>query len=653
MGASAQEGLIPRETIFGNPERASVRISPDGKMISYLAPVDNVLNVWVAPADKPNEARAVTSDTDRGVRQYFWAYTNDRILYLQDRGGDENWQVFSVDVNTKSEICLTPQTGIAAQIVGVSDKFPDRVLLGVNDRGQRMFHDVHSVNIVTGKDEVVLENPGHAGYMYDDNYDPRFAFAYNMDASLAMLKRAGESWEPYQTIPGEDSLTTNPVGFNKDASAVYFVDSRGRDTAALISHDLRTGKDRVIFENSRADVSNVLMHPETKEILAVSTDYTRETWHSVGVADIDRDLAYLKSKLKGDVNVAAQSHDNTKWIVADSRDDGPVEYYFFDRSKEARTLTYLFANRPALKGLPLAKMHAIEIPARDGQTLVSYLSLPKHTDSDADGRPDKPLPLVLNVHGGPWARDSWGYHPEHQWLANRGYAVLSVNFRGSTGLGKSFINAANGEWSGDMHNDLLDAVEWAVKKKIALRDKVAIYGGSYGGYATLVGLTFTPDVFACGVDIVGPSSLVTLMENIPPYWYPIMPILSTRVGDPSTEEGRQELLARSPITHVQKIKKPLLIAQGANDPRVKQVEADQIVAAMKGNHIPVTYVLYPDEGHGFAKPQNRMSFYAITEAFLSEHLGGRFEPIGDDFSGSSVTVPDGAALVPGLADALK
>jgi dipeptidyl aminopeptidase/acylaminoacyl peptidase len=297
-------------------------------------------------------------------------------------------------------------------------------------------------------------------------------------------------------------------------------------------------------------------------------------------------------------------------------------------------------------------MHAPVVESRDGLNLVCYLSLPPGSDPDGDGRPSEPLPMVLYVHGGPWARDQWGLNPYHQWLANRGYAVLSVNYRGSTGFGKEFINAANGEWAGKMHDDLLDAVGWAIDEKIAIADKVAIAGGSYGGYATLVGLTFTPDVFACGVDIVGPSSLVTLLENVPEYWVPFMPVFKSRLGDVETKAGRAELLKRSPLTRVDQIRRPLLIAQGANDPRVKQLESDQIVAAMTEHEIPVTYVLYPDEGHGFRRPENRKSFNAVAEAFLAEQLGGRFEPVGDDFRGATIQVPTGADEVPGLADAL-
>ena len=362
-------------------------------------------------------------------------------------------------------------------------------------------------------------------------------------------------------------------------------------------------------------------------------------------------MEYLQAVEDGELVITSRTLDDTLWTAAYILDDGPVKFYLYDRA--ARKARYLFSSRTDLDDYRLAKMHPVVIRARDGLPLVSYLTLPPEADLDGDARPDRPLPMVLSVHGGPWARDSWGYHPTHQWLANRGYAVLSVNYRGSTGFGKDFINAANGQWARQMHDDLLDAVDWAVGEKIADKHKVAIMGGSYGGYATLVGLTFTPEVFVCGVDIVGPSSLVTLLENVPPYWIPFMPVMKDRVGDHTTPEGRKKLLASSPLERVDRIERPLLIGQGANAPRVKQLEADQIVAAMQEKQIPVTYVLYPDEGHGFARPANRLSFNAVTEAFLAQHLGGRFERVGDDFRGATISVPTGADGVPGLADALS
>ena len=363
------------------------------------------------------------------------------------------------------------------------------------------------------------------------------------------------------------------------------------------------------------------------------------------------DLEYLKGVAAGELQVASRTLDDKPWIVAYMMDDGPVRYYVYDRpNKQAK---FLFTNRKALEGLPLAKMHPVVIKSRDGKNLVSYLTLPLGSEADTPGRPKQPLPMVLVVHGGPWGRDNWGFDTEHQLLANRGYAVLSVNFRGSTGFGKDFTNAGNKEWAAKMHDDLLDAVDWAVAEKIADPKRVAIVGGSYGGYATLVGLTFTPEKFACGVDIVGPSNLFTLLSTIPPYWAPAMQMFKDRVGDPTTEEGKKLLNERSPLNLADKIERPLLIGQGANDPRVKQSESDQIVKAMEAKKIPMTYVLFPDEGHGFARPENNLAFYAVAETFLAKQLGGRSEPLGNDFKGSTITCPAGADQLPGLPAALK
>ena len=445
-------------------------------------------------------------------------------------------------------------------------------------------------------------------------------------------------------------MTTHPIGFDKSGQVLYLIDSRGRDTSAMTALDLTTGTTAILAEDPRADVAGAMVHPTEETIQAVSFTYARTEWKVLDPA-IRGDLDYLKTVAAGDILVTSRTLDDRLWTVAFLLDNGPARSYLYDRAK--KQATFLFTNRRALEGLSLARMYPRVITSRDGLSLVSYLTLPPEADRRGDGRPDRPLPLVLLVHGGPWARDSWGLDPEHQWLANRGYAVLSVNFRGSTGFGKAFINAATKEWAGKMHEDLLDAVDWAVRERIAQRDKVCIMGGSYGGYATLVGLTFTPEAFACGVDIVGPSNLITLLNTIPPYWEPGMAMFTTRVGDHRTEDGRKLLASRSPLTFVDRIQRPLLIGQGANDPRVKQSEADQVVAAMQKKGIPVTYVLYPDEGHGFARPENSLSFNAVVEAFLSQYLGGRYEPVGNDFKGSTITVPTGAGGVPGLEAALE
>ncbi len=651
--------LIPRQALFGNPQKASARLSPNGKWLSYLAPVDGILNVWVGPVDNPDAAKPVTQDKLRNIRGHSWAYTGKHILYTQDKEGDENWHVYATDVETGETKDLTPLENIHATIQDVSQRIPNEILIGLNDRVPQL-HDIYRVNIETGERRLIQQNKGAVAYVTDDDFAVRFAIHFTEDASQLVLQPKADAepdaekgvtqWEEFVRIGPEDAMTTSPTGFDKSGKTLYFLDSRNRDTAALFAIDLATGESKLLAEDARADVDEIIIHPTERTIQAVGVTYSRREWQILDEA-IRADLDYLGKVEDGELIVTSRTLDDTQWTVAYILDDGPVKFYRYDRT--GKKAHYLFSSRNDLEDYALVKMHTPIITTRDGLKMVSYLTLPPSCDSDGNGRPEKPLPMVLDVHGGPWARDDWGYNPTAQWLANRGYAVLNVNYRGSTGFGKGFANAADGEWAAKMHDDLIDAVNWAVEEGIAQRDKVAIMGGSYGGYATLVGLTFTPEVFACGVDIVGPSSLVTLLENVPPYWIPLMPMMVKRVGDVSTEAGRAELLKRSPLSLVDKIQRPLLIGQGANDPRVTQLEADQIVEAMQAKGIPVTYVLFPDEGHGFAGEENRMSFNAVTEAFLGEHLGGEVEPVGDDFQGASIQVPAGVEHVSGVAEALK
>lgn len=641
--------LIPREALFGNPERAAVQLSHDGVYLSWLAPVDGVLNVWVAPVDDLDAARAVTADAARGIRAYFWSYLPGVLLYLRDEGGDEDFHLHRVDVTSSENLDLTPYERTTAVVNALSPRNPDSVLVGLNDRDPEL-HDLYRVDLSTGERTLVEQNDeGFAGYLADDDYQVRYATRQTAEAGTDLLVPGADGWEVIDQIGFEDAMTTTPLSLTADGRTLYFVDSRGRDTAALFGIDVATGDRTLIHGDDRADLGwRLLIHPVTYRVQAVGVTYLLPEWTAID-PEVQRDLDRLAQLGPGEVVVNSRTHDDATWAIAHVASDGPTTYYLYRRTDGE--LTALFTARPALADAPLQPMHPVEIEARDGLTLPSYLTLPAGVGFDA-GRASAAGPLVLFVHGGPWARDEFGYNAYAQWLANRGYAVLQVNFRGSAGFGKAFTNAGDQRWGREMHEDLIDAVGWAVDQGVTSKDRVAIMGGSYGGYATLAGLTLTPTEFVCGVDIVGPSNLHTLLATIPPYWKPMFEQLARRVGDPRTEEGRALLTERSPLTYVDRIVRPLLIGQGANDPRVKQAESDQIATAMTDRGIPVTYVLFPDEGHGFARPENNKAFNAVAEAFLAAHLGGRFEPIGDDLSGSSIDVPTGAESIAGLTDAL-
>lgn len=643
--------LIPRKLLFGNPDKTQARLSPDGKQLSYLAPVDGVLNVWVGPVDQPEAAKPVTNDTNRGIRFHVWAFTGKHVLYIQDKGGDENWRIYGVNLETGEVTDYTPIEKVNARIESLSPRAPEKAVIALNDRNEQL-HDLHILDLMTGERTLLIQNDeGFLSYTLDDQFRVRMGSRMTPEGGTDILTRQEDNtWGIFAHVPMQDMLTTQVFGFDASGRYLYLADSRERNTSALAQYDTQQNEFRLLAEDSRADLSGVIIHPKELRVQAVSFTYDRRHWQILD-PDVQADLDFLATVANGEIDVVSRTLDDQHWIVAYTLDNSPLRYYRYDRG--ARQAQFLFSNRRDLEDKPLVSMRPVIIKSRDGLDLVSYLTLPPGSDSNGTGRPAKPLPMILFVHGGPWGRDDWGFDPYHQWLANRGYAVLSVNFRASTGLGKAFTNAGNLEWGAAMHNDLLDAVDWAVKEGVTDKDSVAIMGGSYGGYATLAGLTFTPDTFACGVDIVGPSNLITLLETIPPYWTPMLEMLTSRMGDHRTEAGREFLKSRSPLTYADHICKPLLIGQGANDPRVKQAESDQIVQAMQSKNIPVTYVLYPDEGHGFARPENNMSFSAVAEAFLAGILEGRYEPIGDDFAGASITIPTGAEQVPGLAQALQ
>ncbi len=643
-------GLIPRKVLFGNPEKTRVLISSDGKWIGYMAPRNGVLNVWVAPTDNLSSARPITNDTLRGINYFTVAYTNRHVIYTQDTNGDENWKVYCVDLINGERKNLTPLLGVNAQILHVSYSSPQEILVGLNDRDPE-YHDLYVINITTGERRLIMKNKNYSYIGTDNDYHPRLAGNTTPEGGEVIYYRpVNGSWKPFMNISLEDDMTTGAIRFDRTGEILYIYDSRGRETSALFEINMTTGEKKLLAEDPMADIDGTLAHPIERTPQAASSTYERRHWMILD-SSIAKDMEYLETVEDAEFSVYHRTLDDRRWIVAYIVDDGPVKYYLYDRDQGEAS--FLFADRESLNNYTLAKMRPVIIKSRDGLNLVSYYTLPVWSDKDGDGLPDKPLPTVLLVHGGPWARDGWGLDPEHQLWANRGYAVLSVNFRGSTGFGKSFVNAGDRQWGGRMHDDLIDAVNWSIEKGIANPEKIAIMGGSYGGYAALVGLTFTPKAFACGVDICGISNLVTDLKSVPPYWLPEIEKDFKRIGDYRTKEGEAFLLSRSPISYVDRIERPLLIAHGANDPRVKQNESEQIVKAMQEKDIPVTYVLYPDEGHGFARPENRLSFYAVAEAFLAEHLGGRYQPVGDDFAGSNITVPVGGNEVPGIAEELE
>jgi dipeptidyl aminopeptidase/acylaminoacyl peptidase len=602
--------LIPREILFGNPLKTGPKISPNGKIMSYIAP----LNLWVSTIGE-NDDRPITFDTNRGILNYFWSQDNKHIFYLQDLNGDENWRLYSVNIETKEVKDLTPFENVQVQIIDHNKRFPNDIIIAMNKENEAL-HDVYHFNIQTNEFKKIAENPGNIlSWLTDYNLKLRAAMSSNAEGSFDLLFRENEEdeWRSILTWSLEDTLNSHPISFTKDGNSLYLLDSRNFNTSRLVKLDLKTLEIEVIAQDDIYDVSDVLIHPDTYEVQMVTFNKER---HENIVLDksIKEDIEIISKLTRGDFSIYDRDNSDKHWLIGFTTDNAPYSFYSYDR--ENKKATFLFYNKPSLLDYQLAEMVPISFKARDGLTIHGYLTLPPIENK-------KNLPMVLNVHGGPWYRDSWGYNAEAQWFANRGYACLQVNFRGSTGYGKNFLNAGDREWGRKMHYDLIDAVNWAVEQGYADKNRVAIYGGSYGGYAALVGATFTPDVFKCAIDIVGPSNIITLIKTIPPYWINFLNNFKKRVGDPDTEE--EFLKEISPLFKVDNIKIPILIAQGANDPRVKQSESEQIVEAMKKKGIDYTYMLFEDEGHGFVKPENKIKFYTEAEKFLAKHLGGRYE----------------------------
>ena len=573
--------------------------------------MDGVLNIWIKTIGK-NDDRAVTNDTKRGIRNFTWQYDNKHVLYPQDVGGDENWRLYQTDIATKQTKDLTPFEKVRVDLVAYDWKTPDTVLFQANKRDPKLF-DVYRVDLKTGKIEMDTENPGDVqGWQADNALEVRAAQVQTPDGGTIIRVR-NDAKSPWRELIrwGPDETFGGISGFSPDNKKIWITTSLDVNAARLVEYDIATGAHKVIAEDSQFDVEGVVTNPKTNA-LEVVTFVKQRTEYDFIDPSLKADYEALQKVNHGDIAGLSRTLDDSKWIVTFVSDDAPVTHYVYDRA--SKKATFLFTDRPALEKYKLASMKPIEYTARDGMKIYGYLTTPVGMDA-------KNLPMLLFVHGGPWGRDVWGYNRYAQWLANRGYAVLQVNFRGSTGYGKQYVNAGDRQWAGAMHTDLLDGKDWAVKQGVADANKVCIMGGSYGGYATLAGVAFSPEAFTCGVDIVGPSNLNTLLKTIPPYWSTILSTFHKRMGD-----SEEVLNAQSPLFKANQITAPLLIGQGANDPRVNKAESDQIVAAMRKNNKDVLYYVFPDEGHGFARPENNMAFNAATENFLAKYLGGRAEP---------------------------
>jgi dipeptidyl aminopeptidase/acylaminoacyl peptidase len=609
--AAERPPVIPVTEFFDNPKISSAQISPDGKRFAFLAPEENRLNVFVCEVGEDfAKARAITHDRQRGILSFAWTRDGAYVLYEQDQGGNENFHLYRVNPLKPDEPAkdLTPQEGARADIIDLPRERPDEVLVSLNARDKKYF-DVHKVKISTGEQKLVETNPGDVDSWYADAHGVLRACAAQVAGGKTQIRVRDTGEGPFRTLGTyTDEEDASIHDFTEDGKALFFTDARNANTTRLVKLDIASGTESLIAQNPEYDIANVLISDKTHRLLAVAYNGDRLIYQSFD-PQFAKDLAAVQKVHDGDVLFRNSDAEERRWIVAFNSPTDPGATYLYDR--ETGEAKFLYRPRPWLKSDQLVEMKPVSFKSRDGLTIHGYLSLPK-------GVEPRNLPTVLVVHGGPWARDEWGYDPEVQFLANRGFAVLQINFRGSTGYGKNFLHAGDKEWGGKMLDDLIDGVNWIVGKGIADKKRIGIYGGSYGGYATLAALAFRPDVFAAGVDYVGISNLLTFMKTIPPYWETFRDVMYRRVGNP--EKDQTLLHDRSPLFSADKIKAPLFIAQGYNDPRVNHAEAEQIVAALKKNGQPVEYMVKKDEGHGFENPENRIDFYTQMEAFLADHL---------------------------------
>ncbi|WP_411105138.1 alpha/beta fold hydrolase [Streptomyces sp. cmx-4-9] len=611
--------LLPRSVLFGDPEYAGPCISPDGTLLAYLAPHEGVLNVWIGPRDNPEAARPATRDRGRGIRAYGFCHDDATLFYLKDKEGNENWRLYLRDLGSGEERCVTPYEAVQTQVLAHNPWHPTRMVLGLN-RDRPHLHDLYELDLVGGGLSAVCENPGFFGWLIDTDLQVRGGLSYSDDGGKVLhLGRPEEGFRPWKHVPQVDSGGSGFRGFSRDGSSLYFTSSVGANTSRLFVRDMTTGAETELAGDPSYDVRGIVFDSHTQRPQAVSFEKERLEWRYLDTG-FEREVELLRETLvaagapDGELDIQRNERSGRLWNVTVSPSDGPLHLYLYDQDE--RRLRLLFHHAPALAGAPLATMEPFDFLARDKLHVHGYVTYPL-------GVPRTALPAVVNVHGGPEARNAWGFSTEAQWLANRGYACVQVNYRGSSGYGKSFVNAGDKRWGREMQTDLLDAVDHLAALGTIDASRVGILGASYGGYAALAGAAFTPKAFRCAVALCGPSNLLTLLESTPAYWKPAVAYQRARVGDPETE--RERLWDQSPLSRVDDIAIPILVAHGANDPRVRVSEAEQIVKALQKNGLPHEYLLFEDEGHGLVRPVNRMRYYAAVEAFLATHLGGRAE----------------------------
>lgn len=603
--------IIPLENFFKNPEKSSFQISPNGQFISYMKPWEEGnrrMNVYVKPFDSEEEIR-ITNAKKRSLYGYFWL-NNNRIAYVQDKGGDENIHIYAVDIDGSNDIDLTPFENIQARITDDLEEDENFILIELNKNNPQV-HDVYRLNVNNGDLELIAKNPGNiSGWMTDNDGKLRIALTSD-GVNSSILYRDNEKDDFQEILTTNFKESVSPLFFTFDNNEIYVSSNRHRDKSSIYKFDLQKGIETdLIFEHPDVDVYSLMRSKKRKLITGVSFYTDKQNYKFYDSWRRDLQLS-LENKIPGvEVRLSSLSKDETKAIIVAFSDRSRGTYYYYDIQKDE--LTMLAELSPWLKTDDMAKMSPIKYESRDGLIIHGYLTLPINYNKG-----DR-IPVVVNPHGGPWVRDYWGFNSEIQFLANKGYAVFQMNYRGSTGYGRSFWEKSFKQWGKDMQNDITDGVNWLIDEGIADPDKIAIYGASYGGYATLAGLTFTPDLYACGVDYVGVSSLFTFMESMPPYWELYRSMMYEMVGHPDNDK---ELLASaSPLLHIDKIKAPLFIAQGANDPRVKKSESDQIVEALKQKGIDVPYMVKDDEGHGFYNEENQFDFYRAMDDFLKKYL---------------------------------